>query len=117
VVDDELDIAELVVEVLGTDGYRVELAENGARALELLGQGPYDAVLTDAKMPVLDGEGFYREVERRYPALRGRVAFLSGNVLSPEMRAFVDRTGIPTIEKPFQMDAVRRVVRRLLGDD
>jgi CheY-like chemotaxis protein len=117
VVDDEPDIADLVVEILRDDGYQVDLAENGVRALELLEQGPYDAILTDAKMPLLDGEGFYREVEHRYPTLRGHVAFVSGDVLSLEMREFVERAGIPTIEKPFRMDAVRDVVRRLVGDD
>jgi len=46
----------------------------------------YDVILSDTKMPVLDGQGFFTELERRHPELRRRVAFLRGDVLRERER-------------------------------
>lgn len=114
VVDDELDVAGVLVDLLQTEGYELDTALNGAEALKKLEQRPFDVVLTDTKMPVLDGQGFFTELERRYPGLRRRVAFVTGDVLQPDKRAFLQRTGVPILEKPFELDRIRRVVRQLL---
>ena len=81
VVDDEPDLAAVLAEVLERDGHKVGVATNGAMALEMLDEHPYDLLVSDVRMPVLDGEGLYLEVERRFPALRGRIIFLTGDVL------------------------------------
>jgi len=114
VVDDEPDVAGVLVDLLQAEGYEVDTALNGTEALEKLEQRPFDAVLTDTKMPVLDGPGLFMELERRYPELKRRVAFVTGDVLQPDKRAFLHQTGVPTLEKPFELDHVRRVVRHLL---
>ena len=67
-------------------------------------------------MPVLDGEGFYTEIERRFPRLRRRIVFLTGDILSREKREFLERTGAPHILKPFDLSEVREVVHRMLVD-
>jgi CheY-like chemotaxis protein len=84
-------------------------------ALEMLGRGAYDLVVSDTKMPVLDGEAFYAELERRFPPLRQRVIFLTGDVLSNEKRQFLERTGAPFLAKPCDLDEVRRLVQRVLS--
>jgi CheY-like chemotaxis protein len=114
VVDDEGDVATLLADLLQADGHQVETAANGEMALEMLGRGVYDAILSDTKMPVLDGQGFFSQLERRHPALCRRIAFLTGDVLSAEKRAFLAQTGAPTLMKPFGLDEVRRVVDPLL---
>ena len=114
VVDDEPEVAGVLVDLLRLEGHEVDTAANGAEALQMLAGQAYDAILTDTKMPVLDGQGFYLELERRHPQLRGRVAFVSGDVLGPDKREFLERTGAPMVEKPFDLDEVRRVVRGLL---
>src|SRR2546430_10037137 len=60
VVDDEAEIAALLAEMLEGAGHRVEIAADGAVALEMLERRGYDLILTDTKMPVLDGVEFYR---------------------------------------------------------
>ena len=64
-------------------------------------------------MPVLDDIAFDREVERRHPELRGRVAFMTGDTLSVETRVLLDRVGAPSLMKPLSLDEVQRVVQRL----
>ena len=55
IVDDEFGLAEVLREMLRESGYEVTLAINGRLALEILGEGKVDLVLTDMMMPVMDG--------------------------------------------------------------
>src|SRR5947208_3533194 len=115
VVDDESEIAAVLAEMLQRAGHRVEIAANGAMGLEMLERRGYDLILTDTKMPVLDGVEFYRALERRFPQLCRRLIFVTGDLLDPEKRSFLAATGAPCMEKPFDLDEVRRVVDRLLA--
>ncbi|MBI4013345.1 MAG: response regulator, partial [Candidatus Rokubacteria bacterium] len=85
VVDDETEVADVLAEMLSADGHAVETAASGAIALEKLRARVYDLVLSDLRMPGLDGPGLYREVERRHPRLARRFVFLTGDTLSPEI--------------------------------
>jgi signal transduction histidine kinase len=116
VVDDEPEIAAIVVEVLERDGHRAETTLNGAEALRRLEQHGYDLIVSDTKMPVLDGIDFYRELERRFPALLPRLIFVTGDVLDAEKRRFLESTGVPFLTKPLDLTEMRRVVRRRLAD-
>jgi two-component system NtrC family sensor kinase len=116
VVDDEPDVAGVLSELLESDGHTVDTARNGKEALERIAQRSYDVILSDTKMPTLDGEGLFRELERRHPALRRRLAFITGDVLNEAKRAFLERMGTPVLSKPFELNDIRDVVRRLAHD-
>lgn len=114
VVDDEPDVAAVLADLLATDGHTVDTASDGVAALEKLGERVYDLILSDLKMPQLDGPGLFREVERRHPALRRRFVFLTGDTLSPDAAEFLERTGAPNLSKPFALEEVQRLVRQVL---
>jgi signal transduction histidine kinase/CheY-like chemotaxis protein len=114
VVDDERDLAEVLVEELQHDGHRVEIAGNGTDALGRLEREPFDLVVSDTKMPLMDGLELFREIERRFPALRRRIIFVTGDVLDAEKRRGLELTGAPFLTKPFDLTEVRNVVRRQL---
>jgi two-component system response regulator CpxR len=64
VVDDDRDIRETLGEILQHEGYHVEMAENGAKAVELIRRGPAPAlVLLDLMMPVMSGWEFLELAE------------------------------------------------------
>jgi signal transduction histidine kinase len=114
VVDDERDMALLLAEAFAADGHAVDICGNGAEALERLARRPYDLIVTDTKMPVLDGEGLYRELERRLPAhLRPWIIFLTGDVLTRGQQEFLEATGAPFLAKPFDLGQIRRLVHEL----
>jgi len=115
VVDDEADVADVIAEALRREGHTAEVATNGAMALDMLGRGDYDIVVSDTKMPVMDGEAFFEEVAQRFPGLGSRFIFLTADVLSREKREFLERTGAPALSKPCDLAEVRRAVRRLIG--
>ncbi|HZO43168.1 MAG TPA: response regulator [Methylomirabilota bacterium] len=114
VVDDEPAVASLLAEALSRDGYKVDMAANGAVALRMLGARDYDLIISDSGMPELNGRELYREIERREPRLSRRFVFVTGDILNPRTRAFLAETGAPQLEKPFTVESVKRVVRRAL---
>ncbi len=113
VVDDEPEISSLLVDALGVDGHQVETAANGAVALQMLQAGPYDVIVSDLRMPELDGPGLYREVERRYPELAKRFIFLSGDTLTAQTRELLEGLHVQSVSKPFEPDEVRRAISRV----
>ncbi len=114
IVDDEPDVAGVLVDLLRADGGEIEAVPDGAAALEKIQAGKYDLVLCDVRMPKLDGPGLYRALDQSNPTLLERFVFLTGDTLNPDSLAFVQQTGAPCINKPFDLDEVKRVVGRAL---
>src|SRR5713101_814966 len=114
VVDDEPLVAALMADSLGLEGYEVETAKNGREALEKIGARSYDVILSDLRMPELDGVALYRELERYQPRLLQRLAFVSGTTEPPEYASFLAETGAIVLTKPFAVAALQRLVQRVL---
>ena len=76
----------------------------------------YDAIITDIRMPDIDGRALYQEIERRWPRRTSRVVFVTGDTLASALREFVNASGRPVIEKPFLPNEVRRIVAELAMD-
>jgi len=114
IVDDEVALAEVVAEAVERDGHTTRIAVNGAMALEMLSREAFDLIISDTKMPTMDGESFYAELARVHPRLRERIIFLTGDVMSREKLEFLERTGAPYLTKPCDLDEIRRTVRRVL---
>ena len=91
-------------------------AGSGREALERMAAEHYDVILTDIRMPDLDGRALYREIERRWPGQAGRVVFVTGDTLASALREFVAESGRPVIEKPFLPSEVRRIVAELVTE-
>lgn len=115
VVDDEVIIAQLIADVLEDAGYRIDTAPHGVAALERLEQRTYDAILSDLRMPELDGLGLFREIEQRYPDLLHRFAFITGTSEHADYQGFIDDVKVPVLTKPFDMMDLARVIHDLLG--
>ncbi len=114
VVDDETDVAAVLADILKSDGHDVDTAIDGVAALERIRGKSYDLILSDVRMPRMDGPELYRTLERDDPALLRRFVFLTGDTLSSETQAFLDQTRVATLMKPFDFEAVRRIVSRAI---
>lgn len=114
IVDDEVDIAEILRDILAPAGHHVALTHNGMDALRRLDAEPFDLVLTDLKMPGLDGPALYAELTRRHPHLQHRVIAITGDTLGSSAREFVRSNQVPVIDKPFEaQDVLARVSAHL----
>ena len=114
VVDDEPLVAAVMADTLGLGGYEVETAKNGREALEKIAGSSYDVILSDLRMPELDGVGLYRDLEQQHPRLLPRLAFVSGTTDPPEYASFLERTGATILSKPFAVANLLQLVQRLL---
>lgn len=113
-VDDEPGIATALTRLLRRDGHAVDTAVNGLQALARLQGRAYDVILSDLRMPELDGPGLYRALEQQQPALCRRFILLTGDTLSPENLAFCEQAGVPRLTKPFSAAGVRQAIQQLL---
>lgn len=115
VVDDEGGVADLLAEILRGAGFTVTLADNGQTALDMLGHTDFAVILTDLRMPGLDGPSLFARLRERNPALSRRIIFVTGDTLSPDVTDFLRDSGQPCLEKPFAPEDVRRVVASVFG--
>jgi PAS domain S-box-containing protein len=113
-VDDEPVIANALARLLRRDGHTVDTAANGRLALMKLQERTYDLILSDLRMPELDGPGLYRALETRYPQLCKRFIFLTGDTLNPNTHALSVQHGVPQLFKPYTAAELRRVIRQVL---
>jgi PAS domain S-box-containing protein len=114
VVDDEPGVVQVLTEVLSIDGHRVDTASNGEVALKKLEEQDYDLILSDLRMPGLDGPGLYEALEHRYPALCQRIIFMTGDALTPATQAFLTRVTAPRVNKPFALTELQQAVAQML---
>ena len=114
VIDDEPDVAELLGDILCADGHQVAIARSGSQALTEIERRDFDIILSDLRMPNLDGPGLYRILAERKRSLLDRVAFVTGDTMSPKARTFLESIDRPCLEKPVTPQAVRDLVRVLI---
>ena len=108
-VDDEAVAREGLATALRRDGLDVTTADNGDAALALLRQNDYEVLLTDVKMPGMDGLELLRRAREAWPAME--VLVVTG-FATTESAVEAMRTGaFYYVSKPFRLGEVRKLVR------
>jgi len=113
-VDDEESIAKLMAEMLGTAGFQVETSSSGMGALEKIGQRDYDLVISDLRMPDLDGKELFQKLHSSKPHMVSRFIFTSGDVADRKAREFADGHHVRLIAKPFSSRELLRAAEEIL---
>ena len=115
IVDDNPDVAAMLAEMLGDAGYQVQTATSARAALLRVDAEPFDLILSDVRMPQMDGPAFYRDLAERHPDLARRVIFVTGDLLTTDAAEFLVQSGVPSLGKPFTLSELNDVVRRVLA--
>ncbi|MGH6646353.1 PAS domain S-box protein [Aquabacterium sp.] len=115
VVDDEPELTSLMRDMLEGAGYEVATAESGAVALELLDMARFDAVVSDLRMPDMDGSALWRELSTRHPVLSRRMLFVTGDTLSMDAQKFLRDSRSDSLDKPFSKGDLLAKVAALVG--
>jgi two-component system, cell cycle sensor histidine kinase and response regulator CckA len=113
VVDDEPLVRKMVALMLEGDGFSVLTAGDGPEAIDLSRshRGGIDLLVSDVRMPEMDGRTLARELQAENPALP--VLLMSGFCeTEPEQQ----HRRFPILPKPFSLSSLLFVVRRLLND-
>ena len=116
VVDDEVEVAELIAEILTRDGFQVDIAQSGSRALERMGEKNYDVVLSDLNMPGLGGRGLYEEMLKHFPSMVQRTGFFTGDTMGATSQKLLLESKRPYMEKPVSPDGLRKLIYGILDD-
>ncbi len=110
VVDDEASVRVALQRYLAARGHDVETTASGQDALGLLRAGEYDAVIVDMRMPDLSGEQLFEELRSADREHAERVIFTTGDLVSEQMRRFLDGSGRPCVPKPFEFSSFDQVL-------
>jgi CheY-like chemotaxis protein len=114
IAEDNDDLRELVVRALRDDGHEVTEANDGAAALEQLKRhnGAFDLLLSDVKMPAMDGIALALAAGRDYPNVS--VVLMTGYAEQRERTYGLDALVRDVIAKPFTLEQIKGAVRGAL---
>jgi two-component system, NtrC family, sensor kinase len=102
VADDEEPIRVALERYLTSQGFDVVTVGSGTEASwRAEGDEEFDVILLDIRMPDVSGKQLFEEWRRRGSRLSERVVFLTGDIVSPDLQAFLAGTGRPYLSKPF----------------
>ena len=111
VVDDDVYVCDVVVRALQNHAYTVDVAQDGAHALEQGRRDLYDVILTDVRMPgEIDGIALYDALKESHPAIAERIVFMTGNLLDDRTMDRLEGLSVRCIEKPFDIHHLAAVV-------
>ena len=116
-VDDEIEIAQTLADLLEPEGHFVDIAINGAVALDKIRTTPFDIIVSDLRMPVLDGPGLYDALAHELPSYLDKIIYVTGDTLSPHVHSFLASHPVPVIEKPYRLHDVRQAILDVLQRD
>src|SRR5919112_851762 len=112
IVDDEPGMRQLLSHVFGRAGHSVRAAENGAKALELLKQEPADLIVSDVKMPDMNGIELLRRVREFSPDVS--VVMMTAFATVETAREAFKLGADDFIQKPFDVDELKLIVEKAL---
>jgi two-component system cell cycle sensor histidine kinase/response regulator CckA len=115
VVDDEPAVGRTIKRLLG-EPHEVTVLVDGKQAIELLVSGAgFDVILCDLTMPEVSGIEVYRAAVNCDPRLGSIFVFMTGGTFTASARQFLDDLPNERLDKPFDVEAVRELVRKRVG--
>lgn len=102
VIDDDVELAESLKELLNVKGFQVDVAYNGSEGIYLHKQSPYEMIITDIIMPVMDGLEVVMWVKENSPATKLVVVSGGGYFHSQDYLLMAKRLGANCVlQKPY----------------
>jgi two-component system response regulator (stage 0 sporulation protein F) len=112
IVDDDEGVRDMLADFFGVLGYDPILACNGREALQLLEQNDVVLVLSDIKMPVMDGIEMLKRIKKRWGDLD--VILITGYGPDYSWESVKKAGAADYVSKPFNIDVIERKVRSLI---
>ncbi|HEX8433377.1 MAG TPA: ATP-binding protein, partial [Longimicrobium sp.] len=118
VVDDETSVRRMLARYLRRHGHDVDEAADGVAALGHIeeagiGGAAYDAIISDLRMPGLDGARLLAKLRERSGGMDLRLIFITGDAASPDAERLLADAGVPVLVKPFELAAVEALIERV----
>jgi CheY-like chemotaxis protein len=111
VADDEDALRSALGRFLSSEGHSVVTVGSGSEAIwRAEGDEEFDVILLDLRMPDVSGQQVFERWCKDHHELSERVVFITGDIVSPDLQAFLRATGRPYIAKPFEFSAIVNVL-------
>jgi len=114
IVDDELSMRDALREWLEEEGFYADMAESGSAALEMLGKKQYQLMLTDIKMPEMDGVTLLTRAKQKYPAMA--VVMMTAYATIDTALSAMKTGALDYLVKPFDPDLLIPTVMKIHQD-
>ncbi len=114
-VDDSRTMRDMITLALSSEGFDVQLAEDGQHGLEVLDEMEPDVIITDINMPRLDGFGFIDAVRLRHETRTTPILVLTTESSADLKERARDAGATGWIVKPFAQDKLVRALRMVAG--
>lgn len=115
IVEDEDNARNALARLLSREGFIVETVSNGCEALSYLRQQPVNLIVTDMKMPRMDGITFLRELNRDFPKSNVIMITAYGGVES--YLEAMNLGAFEYINKPVRIEELRMIMKKILEAD
>jgi len=115
IVDDEEGLRRAVVSFLKRRGMRVTAAGDGVEALRVLRDKSFDAIVSDVRMPGMNGRQFLERLRQEHPAMVSRLILSTGDTFAPDTAALLQEAGVPSLVKPFDFAKLEALVREVVS--
>ncbi|HET7536793.1 MAG TPA: response regulator, partial [Candidatus Didemnitutus sp.] len=112
-IDDEESILQLVKDLLQRDGHSVDTAGSGSAAHELIARNKYDVIVSDWKMPGLNGMQLFEDLQAQNPRAANRMLFMTGDVIKESFQEFLKKHNRTCLPKPFSVREFQAAVSKL----
>ncbi|GAB4350590.1 MAG: response regulator [Oricola sp.] len=115
IVEDDASVRSFTARALQIDGHTVEQADDGDVGLEKVVQkgGGYDLVLSDIRMPAMDGIAMAREIAKDFP--NQKILLMTGYAEQRERARDVEKIVVDVVQKPFTLAEIRQAVSKALA--
>jgi len=115
IAEDEETLCAMCARALASDGHEVETAHDGSEALDVISrqEGRFDLLLTDVRMPIMDGIALSLAAARDFPELT--ILLMTGYADQRERAQGLDALIHDVIAKPFSLDVLRGAVNEALA--
>jgi DNA-binding response OmpR family regulator len=114
-VDDEPQILETLEAYLQIQNVLSFRARDGQAGLDLLQKESVDVIVSDIRMPGMDGLEFYRRARELDPRYANSFVFMSGDLVRESTKAFIAESGCYALEKPFSLEVFYRRIEPFLA--
>lgn len=110
VIDDEPTILELVKAIVESMGHNACTASDAKVAMDKIKNKDYDLIISDIRMPNMDGKELYWTIRRSRPDLLKKILFTTGDSINSETQKFLQDTKVSYIGKPFSTTELRKLI-------
>lgn len=114
IIDDQSAIVEVLQRALQSQGYHTQAVGDASTAFDLLATASFDLILCDLELPRMNGVVFYQQLIENEPGWKERFILMTGEMLDPGSRSYVQTHHIPVLMKPFDLEELYQSVAKTL---